>query len=508
MGLKDFRIIIKVIGLLLMLIAIALLVPIAVGLFYPNDDVGMGGSYQTFDDFLFASALAAAVGAACFFSIRKVEDMGIKHAIALTVLFLPVASLFAALPFFSSGISPNFLDAYFESISGWTTTGLTTIAGGGHGMGADLFPHSINMWRHLLQFLGGISVLLISIIVLTQARTGSESITMVASEFSATDRVRPGIMSTAKTLFTLMLLLLFVSAMILMVAGMDPFDAVTHAMSGLATGGFSTHGDSIAHYDNNLAIEIATVIVMIIGSTNFAVHLTVFSGNYRELFKNVESRAFLILVIAFTIGGAMWMSTLGDADTNEALQYSFYHVVSAMTTTGWTIVPGGILPLFFSPLFIFMLTICMLVGGSSASTSGGIRQVRVVLMAKSLWWHIKKSLLPSTIVFPRSYHHIIKKTVTDTRMADIYLFVSIYLLTALLSSAVIMAHSDGAQTYSVESSLFESASALSSTGMSTGITNITAPVGVKIMLMIDMWVGRIDIIPVLLFIASFSRKFR
>jgi len=252
-------------------------------------------------------------------------------------------------------------------------------------------------------------------------------------------------------------------------------------------------------------IEMATVIVMIIGSTNFAVHLTVFTGNYRELYKNVETRAFMILLLAFTVVGAIWLSspTGYGTESTAALENSFYHTVSAMTTTGWTIVPNGVFPGFFSPMFVFMLTICMLIGGSSASTSGGIRQIRLVLMAKSIWWHVKKALMPSTVVFPRSYYHIVKKTVTDSRMTDIYLFVSIYLLTVLLSAFVLLAHG-----YSVENSLFEPASALTSTGMSTGVASFTAPIGVKIVLMIDMWFGRIDVIPVLLFAASFSRKFR
>jgi trk system potassium uptake protein TrkH len=505
MGLKDLKVIVKDTGLLLMLISVTMLVPVIVGLIYPDAQPLPVNSYDTIDDFILAAAAAFIVGAIFYFSIREIEEMGLKHAIAITVLFWPIASLFGALPIYTSGITHSFVDAYFESISGWTTTGLTTIAGGGAGYGADLFPHSINMWRHLMQFLGGIGVLLISIIVLTQARTGSESITIVASEFSSTDRIRPSITSTAKTLFMLFLLLLLVSSIILFVAGMNPFDAVTHAMSGLCTGGFSTHGDSLAYYDGNTAVQLAAVVVMIIGSTNFAVHLTVFSGNYKELLRNVETRSFIILLILFTTAGAIWLSSPSayDANGSTALQSSFFHVVSAMTTTGWTTAPGGVFPAFFSPFFIFILTICMLIGGSSASTSGGIRQIRLVLILKSIWWHIRRALMPSTVVFPRSYHHIVKKTVTDSRMTDIYLFVSIYILTVLLSAFVLLAYG-----YSVEQSLFEPSSAISSTGMTSGVTDIGAPLGAKLILMIDMWFGRIDIIPVLLFVASFSRKFR
>jgi len=503
MNLRDSKIIIKDLGLLLMLIAVSMMVPIFVGVVYPDSTAIPINSYDTIDDFLLASALTGAIGAACYFLIGKIEEIGLKHAIAITVIFWPIASFFSSLPIYTSGVSPSFIDGYFEALSGWTTTGLSTIAGGGAGLGADLFPHSINMWRHLLQFMGGIGILLISLVVLTQARTGSESITGAASEFSS-DRVRPSIMSTAKTLLYLFLLLLFVCSMILFIAGMNPFDAVNHAMAGLCTGGFSTHGDSIAYF-NNPVIYMATVIVMIIGSTNFAVHLTVFSGNYREFFKNVETRAFMVLLLAFTVVGALWLSspTGYGTESTDALQNSFYHVVSSMTTTGWSIVPAGVFPAFFSPMFIFMLTICMLIGGSSASTSGGIRQIRLVLILKSIWWHIKKALMPPTVVFPRNYYLLVKKTVTDSRMADIYLFVSIYLLTVLLSACALMAYG-----YSVESSLFEPASALTSTGLSTGVTSFTAPLGVKMILMIDMWFGRIDVIPVLLFVASFSRKFR
>jgi len=490
LGLKDFKIIVRDLGLLLMLVGLTMSVPIVLSLIYPD-------SYGTFDDFAIIGALMVAIGAACYFSIGDSGEMSLKHAIALMVLFWPLAGLFSAIPLYTYGVAPTFLDAYFEGLSGWTTTGLTTI-----GVNADSFPHSINMWRGMLQYMGGLGVILISIVVLAQARTGSESISLVASEFAPGERIRPGIWSTAKILVTLFLSFLFICSLILLIAGMDLFDSIFYAMTGLGTGGFSAYSDSIAHFDSGI-IEIATVIVMIIGSTNFAIHLTILSGNYREILRNIETRTFIVFVTLFTTIGAIWLWSATSTSSGAALFDSFYHIVSGMTTTGWTIVPNGDMPAAFPAFFIFLITLCMIMGGNSVSTAGGIRQVRIALMIKSIWWHIRRTLSPRTVVFPRSYHHIVKKTVTDSRMMDIYMFVSIYLLTLLISTLVLMAHG-----YNLDNSYFESASALTSGGMSFGITSTAAEDGVKIMLMIDMWVGRIEIIPVLMFFASFSRRFK
>ena len=495
MSLKDSKVIVRDLGMLLMIVAMAMAVPMAVG-------AASGDSWETMDDFLFAALLTGLIGSCCYFFVKDPGEMSLKHAIAVMVLFWPITCIFSALPFSLSGYAPTYLDAFFEAMSGWTTTGLTTI-----GVAADTFPNSINMWRGLLQFMGGVGVILISIAVLAQARTGGESISRVASEFSPDERLRPGIWGTAKSLLILMLAFLFICSLILLISGMDPFDAVFHAMSGLATGGFSTHPDSIAFF-NSTAIELATMIVMILGSINFTVHLTVLSGNFRELLRNIEIRSFLIFAGLFSVAGAIWllpnpMHVSSITGMSEAGYYSIYHVISAMTTTGWSIVPGGNLVAAFPPIFIFSLAFCMIIGGSSVSTSGGLRQIRIALMIKSVWWHIKKVLLPSTVIFPRSYHHIVKKTVTDSRMADIYVFVSIYILMLLISTVVIASYGND-----IELSFCESATALTSTGLDFNIATLAAAGGVKMMLIIDMWLGRIEIIPILLFIASFSRKFR
>jgi len=498
-SLRDFKVIIRDLGLLLIIIAATMMIPIFVGIYYSE--------WASIQNFLIGAAISASIGSAFFFLTKGSIEMGLKHAIALIVLFWPVASFFSAIPIYLSAEnvvpSMSFLDAYFEGMSGWTTTGLTTI-----GFTADTFPHCINIWRGMMQFMGGLGIILIGIAVLAQARTGSESISLVASELSPGERIRPGIWSTAKSIIFLFIMFLLICSIILMIAGMNSFDAVFHAMTGLGTGGFSTYPDSIAHWNSNF-VELATIIVMIIGSTNFAVHLTVLSGNYREIFKNIEMRSFIFFLSIFVILGAIWLwssaslPSLANGNNGASLNESMYHIVSGMTTTGWTIIPGGTLVGTYPMIFLFIVVISFIIGGNSISTAGGLRQVRVALIGKSIWWHIKKTLLPSTVVFPRSYHHIVKKTVTDSRMTDIYVFVSVYLLMLLISTIVIMSYG-----YDLTLSFFESSSALTSAGMSFGVTSLTAAAGVKIMLIINMWLGRIEIIPVLLFIASFSKKFK
>lgn len=491
-GLRDFKIVFRDLSLLLILIAVAMLLPAFVSILYAD-------SQDTLDDFLVISAITGAVGAAGYFFIKRTQEMALKHAIALIVLFWPIAAFFCSIPILTTGAAPSFIDAYFESMSGWTTTGLSTISGN-----VESFPHSVNLWRGMLQFMGGIGVILISVIVLVQARTGSESISLIASEFATGERIRPSIWNTAKILMTFFVFLLIVCTIILLVAGMGPFDAVFHAMTGLATGGFSTYPDSIAHF-NSGSIELATMIVMMIGATNIAVHFAVLSGNYKELifFRNIEVKSFVVFLLLFSAAGAVWLISLTSMSPMDAINASFYHIVAAMTTTGWTIANGGNVPAAYPAAFLLLLGISAIMGGQSVTTAGGIRQIRVALIIKSIWWHIKKTLLPSTVVFPRSYHHIIKKTVTDSRMTDIYVFVTIYLLTLLISTMVVMSYGNP-----LERSFLECSSALTSLGMGFGIASTAAAEGVKTMLIFNMWVGRIEIVPVLLFFASFSRRFK
>ncbi len=234
MNLKDLRIILKNLGLIILIIAIVLLIPIPVAIYYSE--------WKTIDDFLLASLIAAVIGALCYFPIRSVDEMRLKHSISLTVLFWPVAAFFGAIPLFTTGplyttvldplqISPSFLDCYFDGMSGWTTTGLSII-----GAFADDIPHSVNIWRALMQFIGGIGIILISIIVLSRARTGSESISLATMELTPSERFRPSIINTAKSIIFLFLGFLVVVIVMLISVGMPVFDAFFHSMTGLSLG--------------------------------------------------------------------------------------------------------------------------------------------------------------------------------------------------------------------------------------------------------------------------------
>jgi len=499
-SLKDLMIIIKNLGLLILLVAVVLLIPIPVAIYYSE--------WQTIDDFLIAFAIAAGIGAICYFPIRSIEEIRLKHTISLTVLFWPIAAFFGAIPLFTTGSLyatgqiPTFLDCYFDGMAGWTTTGLSIL-----GAFADDIPHSVNIWRAMMQFIGGLGIILISILVLSQVRTGSESISLAATEFLPSERLRPSITHTARSIIFLFLGFLVVSSILLIIVGMPLFDAVFHGMTGLSTGGFSTHSSSIGYFDS-IQIELATLVIMFLASTNFAVHIAILSGNFKELFRNIESRTFLVLLIIFSTISVIWIFNFGFesnlmTDEVEAVRNGFYHVMSGLTSTGWSLEPSSTLAADWAPTVTFILILCMLIGGSTSSASGGLRLARFALIMKSIWWHIKRTLMPGSVVLPRTYHHIADKRVTDRRMMDIYVFASVYMITIMLSTLVITSYG-----HDLESSFFECTSAISTTGMSSGLTDISLEGGSKIVLILDMWVGRIEIIPLLMFFASFSRKIR
>lgn len=476
---RDLKIILSNLGLILTITSPTLLIPITVAILYSERAYIFG--------FAFAFVLMLATGMGLWKVFESEREMKLRHAIAVTALSYLVISLFSAIPI--GAVAPTFLDAYFEAMSGWTTTGLSTIAAG-----ADTFPHSINLWRHLMQYVGGMGIVVMSLVVLSKAGTGIESTAFYSAE-GRIDKIGASMVSTVRTMWIIYLGFFLVGAIVLHMAGMTWFDAVSHSMSGFGTGGFSTHAESIGYFDSVL-IESVLIVIMILGSMNFVLLSAVLSGNLKEFVKNIENKVFVVTFLIFLFP-IIWALTGTYSSTSSSIRMGVYHLISALTGTGWMLESPSNVSIVWSPFVQVLLALAMTLGASAGSTGGGIKRIRVGLIATAIWLDIQRTLFPDGAVIVNRFHHIKERVADDKTLREVFVMVFAYVTILMVSTLATMTYG-----YSFSDSFFEASSALGTVGQTTGITDAAMPTLLKIVYILDMWAGRLEVLPVLIFIVS------
>jgi trk system potassium uptake protein TrkH len=481
---KDLGLVLSNLGLMLIVLSPTFLIPVAAAIFYKE--------YVHIVGFVLGFILMLATGLGLWKLFATEREMHIRHAVAVTALAYLVIALFGAIPL--GPVAPSFLDAYFESMSGWAAAGLSTIA-----PNADTFPHCINLWRHLMQYVGGMGIVVMSLVVLSKAGTGIESTAFYSSE-ARTDKIGVSIVSTVRTLWVLYLGLLVISTGALYLAGMSPFDAVTHAMSGISTAGFSTHGASVGYFDSVL-IEVVLMAIMIFGSLNFLVLYIVMTGNYKELFKNIENKAAAIIFVIFLIPVVLVLSTAYPT-ASHGVRVGIFHLVSALSTTGWMIEsPDNLLAVWGQFAFV-LLILAMYPSGSSGSTAGGLKRIRIGLMIKAIIKEIQSVISPRDAIIVSKFHHIEERVADDKDFREVFVLVFAHFVIVSLTTLLAMAYG-----YTLIESLFEASSALMLVGQTSGITDVGMPAILKIAYILNMWAGRLEVIPALIFLVELKGFF-
>ncbi len=405
-----------------------------------------------------------------------------RHAIVAVSYLWLLVPLFSAIPFhYCEGMS--WLDSYFEAISGWTTTGLTVMPDIDHAYKSILF------WRSLMQWIGGLGIV-VSMIAVLRFETPSMLYVAEARE----ERIKPNVVNTAKEMWKIYIVITAVGAVALWAAGMSPFDAVNHSMTAVATGGFSTKSASIGAW-HSLTIEAITVALMVLGATNFVTHYkaaksikTHPKGPLAGVLSGVKwylrDRQFMMLVglvVAITLYGVLTSA----GNPMSAAHYYGYQAVSAITCCGFSDTDVGKFPDHVK----FGLTILMIVGGSTASTAGAIKILRFLIMAEAVKVSVAKRVLPVRgVLVPKLGDRVLKKEEIFDAFSIAGAYVFFVTIGALLLSAF---------GYPLVDSLFEVASAQGGVGLSTGITSPSAPAAVKALLIFHMWIGRLEVLPCL-----------
>jgi len=480
----DFRAIFAVIGALTTALGATMLIPAAVDAVAADQDWVV---------FLAASLITMTVGAGLWASSRREgsPQLSLRQAFLMTALIWVALTAFGALPLYLSELGLSLTDAAFEAMSGITTTGSTVI------VGLDHAPPGILLWRGMLQWFGGLGVVVMAIAVLPMLRVGGMQM-FRAEAFETPDRLLPRAAQIASAMTIIYAVLTLACAVLYWSNGMSLFDAVTHALSTVATGGFSTRDASLGAFTNPAIHYIASAF-MILGALPFILYLGVLQGRLSQLFGDSQVRLFLILIAAATVL-VFWTQVANSPhEGEEAFRQALFSVVSTITGTGFTMVDYGAWGPFSATLFF----VIMFIGGCTGSTSCGIKIFRFQVLARDLAQHVRQIVYPSMIHIKRYNGRPLPDEVSTSVQAFVFVYFAAFLVLAILLSMSGLG--------SLEA-ISGAATALTNAG--PGLGEVVGPVGnfstltdlQKWLLAIGMLVGRLEVMVILvLFTPRFWR---
>jgi trk system potassium uptake protein TrkH len=365
----------------------------------------------------------------------------------------------------------GFSQAVFESVSGWTTTGLSVVD-------VTRASHLILIWRSIMQLAGGAGLAIIMIAAIAGPIGPGLSVAEGRSE-----QLVPQVRASAKIVTTIYAGYAAIGSIALWLAGMEPFDALNHAFAAISTGGFSTRPESIGYWDS-VAIEAAVIPLMILGNLNFLTAYLLLQGRLRAVLRNGEVRLMAVLLPAFALI-CFWLVCKSLYPTfDKQARVAIFEVASALTTTGFSTVSYG----NWNGLGFLLLIVLMLIGGGTCSTAGGIKQYRIFVLFKSFVWDLRRAFLPRTaVVESYVWRGEQQDFLTEARIRKAAIFCFVYLTVYTVGTAVLAAHG-----YSLQESLFEFASAIGTIGLSVGVTAASSPPLVLWAESCGMFLGRLE----------------
>ncbi len=481
---SEFRPIFLVIGVLLTALGVAQIVPAIVDFRQHHFD------WQVFAA---SSFLCLFVGLSLFLACRGAAgQLSLKAAFVLTTAVWLIMPAFAAMPFAFSELRMSVTDAYFEAMSGLTTTGSTVISG------LERAPPGILIWRALLQWLGGIGIIVMAVAVLPMLQVGGMQLFKMESS-DAADKALPRAAQIAGVIGGIYLSLSLTCAIAYWLAGMTFFDAAAHAMTTIATGGFSTYDASVGHF-KSAAIEYVASLFMVIGSLPFLLYFQLIRGRPMLLWRDSQVRTFFAIVSSVIVVLVLWRWLVQGVDPQTALRYVTFNSISVITGTGYATTDYNAWGGFAVGLMFFV----MMVGGCAGSTSCGIKVFRFQVLAEALRVRMHKVMLPHGVFVPHFNGRPISDSALDSVMSFFFLFIMCFSTIALLLSAM------GLDTMT---SLSGAATSLANVGPGLGATIGPAgtfaplPDGAKWLLSGGMLLGRLELFTVLvLFTRTFWRS--
>lgn len=448
------------------------LIPLIVAVIYQE--------HVTYLAFIIPAVFSILVGTLLSRIDVKRYRMRLKHAMLISSLAWLWASLIGSLVMLIC-LDISFIDAFFENMSAWTGTGLTLF------LDVQALPNSILFLRSIEQWVGGLGIVVIVIGTLIHAGTAASR--LYKSE-AREDRIKPSIANTLKKILQIYLIYTAVGIVLFILAGMPIFDSINNTFSAISTGGLSIKNLNMGYYNNDL-FYVISMFIMILGATSFLTHYRAFKTKGKAIFKDIQFLVMIGLIIASSI--IIYFAT------NLMPMDIVYNVVSAITTTGASIdstATTAMWPAFFKIIVIAL----MIIGGGAGSTVGAVKLSRIITILRGLSKHIINIISPEGRVVKMKSSG---KEISESELREANSYLSIYMLFLLGGWLVLVFHG-----YDGINSLFDIASAQGNVGLNTGIMTSNSPIITKLVMVFNMWIGRLEIIPVLILIRSGLELFK
>jgi len=470
------------IGIFMMIIGMMVIIPIIMVLFYPNEA-------SQIKYFALPGVISIFIGYVLLYFNREYHN-SIKfdrNTLWLIVLIWIIAIMVGAIPF-ALLEEYSFSQSVFESASGLSTTGLSV-------MDVSVTPNIYLFYRSELQFFGGVGLVLVFVSILSKQNTYA----IYAAE-GHDDQLSPNLVKSARRIIGIYLIYIMIGVVLLTIFGMSIFDAINHSICAISTGGFSTQVDSIYHY-NSFAIELIIIFLMLLGGTNFLIHHYIITGKFKSIKKHAELKYIVIVILILVPLISLVVSKDQAINYAESLRITLFQFVSAATTTGYSTVPTFVT---YSSIFILIMILLMIIGGGIGSTAGGIKQFRIIVIVKSVFWYFREAISSKRLVYKKTIYKINKREeVSDKMIQNTYVFVLIYILFLMLGTIVFVGYG-----YELQDSIFETASALGTVGLSVGLFSYQSPPMILWMGSTLMFIGRLEILIVLISIVNIFNKLR
>jgi trk system potassium uptake protein TrkH len=453
------------------------------------------------------AGVSLAVAALLYLPFRRAGEAKLKHVLVTGAASWVLISFLGAIPLLLlAHAAPNvseslagFRDptnAFFESVSGFTATGLTMAP---H---PEDLPRVFQWWRSFIEWIGGLGIVVLMLTFI--ASTGTKVSTLYFAERE--EKVHPSVFSTSRTIIGIFILYTVGGTIALWAMRMDFWDALNHTMTAISTAGFSTRAESVGYYTAArgylpTGIQVVLGILMLAGATNFTVHWELLRGRWRILWEDVQTRWLLLLVVVWII--SLFVENLLLLPARSAASLSSFQAISAMTTTGFQ--TADVRP--WSETAKLILSLSMFVGAASGSTGGGIKVLRAVILVRGVGWRLRRAFSPPSAVVPfRLGRKAFSEQEAEKRIEAAALLT--FLWAAFIGLGVVVLLHTVSSDFTLGDMILEVTSAQGGVGMTSGITGPSMNTWAKLVLCLNMWVGRIEIIPVLMLVRSLFRGLR
>ncbi len=480
----NYRLVFQFLGLLLLIEGIFMWLCIPISMLYHDHELVPLG----------VSGLISIVsgGSVWLINMKARKSMSARDGFLIVSIGWILFSLFGSLPYILSGGIPSFTDAFFETISGFTTTGASILNQ------IEVLPHGLLFWRSLTQWLGGMGIIVMSLAILPLLGVGGMQLFVAEVPGPVPDKLHPRIKETAKRLWAIYIIFTFTETLLLWIGGMTIFDAVCHSFTTMATGGYSTKTASLAHWSSPF-IHYVVVIFMFLAGTNFTLSYFALHLKFKKVWRNEEFRYYVGFLAGFTVLLTLILSFTEIQTGEESFRHSIFQVVSIVTTTGFVTFDY----LSWIPLVGIILFMMMFFGGSAGSTGGGIKILRIVLLLKNSAMELKRLIHPNAVI-PVRFN---KNAVAPDILNNVFAFVSFYIITVIIG-VIVMA----TMGYDLGTSFGSVAATLGNIGPGIGLVGPVEnyahiPGFGKWFLSFLMLIGRLELFTVLiLFSPGFWKK--